>query len=510
MTLKIPITALREAADHKQELVKEIVDEVLKQVGERFRGVFSSTGGSTITPTALPDISDTYQATSEKGSPSGYAPLDGSSQVPDANIPSAIARDTEVATAVTNHEGNIDPHIGYQKESEKAGASGYASLDSGTKVPQAQLGSGSGGAGTKVLYDDQTYKTPTAGITAHNALTGLTTGDDHTQYQQESEKGVASGYASLDSGVLVPVAQLGTGTPDGTKFLRDDRVFAVPSGGGSPLTVQEIDGSPIDTAVTIIRVTNGKLTDNGAGDVTLDLSGSGGGGTIYTSAYASPPGSPTNGDWWYPSDSVGLYAARISGAWQWFFNGWPVTLPVAVASWTWVNQSTSVATDVGGGIYLITPIGSNAQNYRCLVKTAPSTPYTITAAFLPDIWGGDAALDSVNLICRESGTGKIQGPLWANSGSNVYHQQMTSATVHSSNPSNAGAWYQSQPVWLQLSDNGTNIISRVSSDGRNWDQIYTQSRTAFMAAGPNQVGWAVNGYATVGQGAATLVAWIES
>ncbi len=42
---------------------------------------------------------------------------------------------------------------------------------------------------------------------------------------------------------------------------------------GSALTVQELDGSPLDSAVTIIRVTNGKLTDNGAGDVTLDLSG---------------------------------------------------------------------------------------------------------------------------------------------------------------------------------------------------------------------------------------------
>lgn len=41
-------------------------------------------------------------------------------------------------------------------------------------------------------------------------------------------------------------------------------------GGGSALTVQEIDGTPIDAAVTVIRVPNGTLTDNGVGDVTLD------------------------------------------------------------------------------------------------------------------------------------------------------------------------------------------------------------------------------------------------
>lgn len=40
-------------------------------------------------------------------------------------------------------------------------------------------------------------------------------------------------------------------------------------GGGAALTVQEEDGAPIDTAVTILRVPNGALVDNGAGDVSL-------------------------------------------------------------------------------------------------------------------------------------------------------------------------------------------------------------------------------------------------
>lgn len=51
---------------------------------------------------------------------------------------------------ITTHEAAADPHTGYQKESEKAAANGYASLDSGTLVPAAQLpalvgDSGSGG-----------------------------------------------------------------------------------------------------------------------------------------------------------------------------------------------------------------------------------------------------------------------------------------------------------------------------------------------------------------------------
>ena len=41
-----------------------------------------------------------------------------------------------------------------------------------------------------------------------------------------------NGYPGLDANSLIAYDQLGTGTPDGTKFLRDDQVWAVPSGGG--------------------------------------------------------------------------------------------------------------------------------------------------------------------------------------------------------------------------------------------------------------------------------------
>lgn len=68
------------------------------------------------------------------------------------------------------------------------------------------------------------------GVTAHGDLTGLTD-DDHTQYQKESEKGAANGYASLGADSLVPQDQLGTGVQDGSKFLRDDGTWQSAGGG---------------------------------------------------------------------------------------------------------------------------------------------------------------------------------------------------------------------------------------------------------------------------------------
>jgi hypothetical protein len=54
--------------------------------------------------------------------------------------------DYEASGAVTAHEAAGDPHTGYQRESEKAQASGYASLDGSTKVPIAQVPTGSTGS----------------------------------------------------------------------------------------------------------------------------------------------------------------------------------------------------------------------------------------------------------------------------------------------------------------------------------------------------------------------------
>jgi hypothetical protein len=54
-------------------------------------------------------------------------------------------------------------------------------------------------------------------------------------------------YSGKQSEILasdtIPISNLGTGTPDGTKFLRDDGVFATPAGGGGGgnSTTQTVD-----------------------------------------------------------------------------------------------------------------------------------------------------------------------------------------------------------------------------------------------------------------------------
>ncbi len=60
------------------------------------------------------------------------------------------------------------------------------------------------------------------------------------------------------SGGQIAVGFLASGTPDGTKFVRDDGTLATPSGGGGgSLTIQELDGSPSISAATVLQFDQG-------------------------------------------------------------------------------------------------------------------------------------------------------------------------------------------------------------------------------------------------------------
>jgi hypothetical protein len=108
-------------------------------------------------------------------------------------------------------------------------------------------------------------RTPTTHAISHKATGG------------DVLAGIAGGYAPLDSGLLVPVANLGTGTPTGLKFLRDDRVWAVPGGGGGgSLTIEEVDGTPSVASATKLILPSGTVSVTGT-EATYTPAGGGGG-----------------------------------------------------------------------------------------------------------------------------------------------------------------------------------------------------------------------------------------
>lgn len=96
--------------------------------------------------------------------------------------------------------------------------------------------------------------------------------------------GSVTGADALDA--VAPLPQRGTAAPshtapEGTLFwdITNNKFYVnnngstswteIGAGGGAALTVQDEDGTPQDVAVTIIRVPNNGMIDNGVGDVSL-------------------------------------------------------------------------------------------------------------------------------------------------------------------------------------------------------------------------------------------------
>lgn len=251
---------------------------------------------------------------------------------------------------------------------------------------------------------------------------------------------------------------------------------------GVPATITvEEDGETPVTGVDTIIFDGATVTDNTDGSVTVGITG-GGGGTIYTSAYASPPSSPANGDWWLPSDSIGQVFARVSGAWVARGPLFPFTEPPS-SGWSWDNQGTASVTTTNGGIVMRAPHLASYQA-RVYYRTAPSVPYVITAYIEPLVMPKNYL--SLGLCWRESSSGKL---VTAGNGfsvsPNIQVIRWTNSTT-STTAYQTVAGHNVPPRWLRIADNNTSRIFSISADGVNWVTIHTIGRTDHMTA--DQVG----------------------
>lgn len=201
-----------------------------------------------------------------------------------------------------------------------------------------------------------------------------------------------------------------------------------------------------------------------------------------------------------PSNSVSLYAKDKSGVSTLYYrqdNGTEVeigasstgyTAPPAVGSFTWVNQGGASAATVGSDLVIEAPAGASA-NLRLLVISTPATPYTLTVALKPVMFGADFA--SVGVAWRESGTGRLAPWVWAAaSGYKLQALKYTDTGTYNSLYQEVAYQPVGDAIWLRAADDGTNRTVSISSDGVNWVQFHQVSRTDFLTA--DQIGLVVN------------------
>lgn len=286
----------------------------------------------------------------------------------------------------------------------------------------------------------------------------------------------------------------------------------VPIGkGGTGLTSAADDQTIVSSGSAWVAKTLPDCTDTGGNHLnytqssnafSCGTSGGGGGGNVTsTSAYASPPGSPSAGDLWYPTDSVYSVLRYSGSAWVPF----PYIDPT-LQSWSWVNQGTGTVSSANGGVVLVGEAHTGSNSSQLRVKSAPSTPYTITAAF-QWIVRTTSGSQWAGLIFRNSSSGKFTAHALT-VGNNLRISAWDSPTTFNSDYL-LSALYGSvgSLIWLQISDDGTNRIYRYSGDGRNWIQAFSQGRTTFFTA--DQVGFFVTDSTNIAP-VMTLLSWKES
>lgn len=244
--------------------------------------------------------------------------------------------------------------------------------------------------------------------------------------------------------------------------------------------------------------------NDGEDGLTIPSFGGGSGGGTLSGLEANLPASGEDGELYFPTD--GVYIHRYNGSeWEQWGPIFPLVEPID-GDFAWVNQETANVDTTNGGIYLSDVAGASVVNdLRIRIKTAPSTPYTITAAFLTN----PLTLNffAFGLLFRESATGELAlfqiGP---NSGWRIWTRKFNSPTSFNSE-------YTSQPIdlqkimFLRIADDGINRICSFSVDGQHWIQFHSIGRTDFLTA--DQVGFYIDVANTSFGFSTNLISWKE-
>jgi hypothetical protein len=195
------------------------------------------------------------------------------------------------------------------------------------------------------------------------------------------------------------------------------------------------------------------------------------------------------------------------------------------ADFTFDNQGLAFVEDnPDGSITMVSEeTDTSGANLHVLYKSAPAAPWTLTVGLQFGIgwdWDGSGSSTTGGIICRESGTGEFinlsastSAPISGQTYDCFHWNSPTSFNVRIPGlllPDCNTTW-----TWLQLEDDNVDLFFRVSHDGINFHQLGSDTRTDFMAAGPNQIGFSL---AERAQGTAgsftpwheiTIRSWIE-
>jgi hypothetical protein len=223
--------------------------------------------------------------------------------------------------------------------------------------------------------------------------------------------------------------------------------------------------------------------------------GGGGGITVTEGTYAARPASPAVGDLHYSTDLRGVVSrCLVAGAWVDFARDVRLST-VPPIGWSWNNQTSGGATATlstpGPFQSITTPAPPlSGAHFRHRVRSAPATPWKLTAMF--DGMGGTR---TVGLSLRESSSDKFYR--FGVSMPNLYFGAALYGETGAGPPSGGvvkgprtNLLPASGPHIFSIEDDGSELIFRVVHPYSGIEvEHYRESRTAYMAGGPDEFGF---------------------
>lgn len=303
-------------------------------------------------------------------------------------------------------------------------------------------------------------------------------------YERFSNGGLSSLDAAIDNDDLALTVKSAVGFPTGGNFriIIDNEIMLVTDVQGKTFTVtraqEGTSAASHDADAAVFHVlTAGALAQR-------DIE------QFATGVIASRDAAGQAGRLYLPTEGL---VSQDSGL-AWDMMPYHRFTPPASGDFTWVNQGTATVADTKGMMVLTTPSVASGESLRCLVKTAPATPYEITVAMLAQSPGYSTNNVSQFGICwRESGSGKLltYGFGTQNYPQGFYYTQWTNPTTPTNQFVYTAPW--SWPLWIRFSDDGTNRMVKISGDGVTFQPVQApQGRTVYLTA--DQVGVFANSW----------------
>lgn len=268
-------------------------------------------------------------------------------------------------------------------------------------------------------------------------------------------------------------------------------------------------------------------------DVTLNrymASGTAAERAAFTPDPPSPSAGPNPLYLWYETDTGDTYAGVPGGSplsVTWFLIN-PTgaqsafTAPFVTPSdsgFSWVNQGSATIDTTNNRLTIAVPNeGATGYQWRMRVKTAPSRPYTLTAAFLLMGYEGGGQ-SNAGIIWRESSSGKLHIGQAETTVTNDYHQRWgyyTDPTTYggaSRGIANGVAFSWGEIVWMKFAYTSGSPGTRTmhfSTDGFTW--VLKGSEAGNTDIVPDQIGFGCSNSssATDNTMAMTVLSWSET